>query len=431
MLQQTLLRVRDAKMSKPLIVGADEHRFFIKRQAEEIGVELEAVLLEPVGRSTASAAALAAEWLTQRGSDELMLLLPSDHSIVDRSAFLAAVGAATELAEQGSIVTFGIKPEGPNTTYGYIEAESSGPSRIMRFVEKPSAETARAFVASGCCYWNAGIFLLRASTLLEEMDRYLADSREAIATAAREALVDGLFVRPEPTAFARAESISIDHGIMQRTQRGMVVPVDLGWSDVGSWEAVWQLGRKDENGNVATGKVLARDTRNSLLRSDSGANLTTIGLDNLAVIVVRDAVFVAPLARASEVKFLVEELKEAKEDCAVLPSRVVRPWGSYETLELGDRFQIKRIIVDPGETLSLQMHFHRSEHWIVVRGTAEVTVGDKVSLLQENQSTYISAGARHRLANPGRVPLELVEVQCGPYLGEDDIVRFEDSYGRF
>jgi mannose-1-phosphate guanylyltransferase/mannose-6-phosphate isomerase len=297
-------------------------------------------------------------------------------------------------------------------------------------VEKPAKETAQEFLASGRFPWNAGMFLLRASTLMNEMERCLAESRHHIVQAVKGAAGDGLFIRPDAAAFAQAENISIDHGIMQKTERGMVVPVDLGWSDVGGWQAVWELGDKDDSGNVVNGAVLTQDTRNSLLRSDAGATLAAIGLDEMVVVAVRDAVLVAPLSRASEVKTLVEQLQANKDPCAILPARVLRPWGSYEALSQGERFQVKRIVVDPGETLSLQMHYHRSEHWTVVRGTAEVTVGDEVRLLQENQSTYIPAGTQHRLANPGRVPLELVEVQCGPYLGEDDIVRFEDVYGR-
>jgi mannose-1-phosphate guanylyltransferase/mannose-6-phosphate isomerase len=262
------------------------------------------------------------------------------------------------------------------------------------------------------------------------MRQFLPGSLDAITSAVSDASTDGPFVRPSAHAFGQAENISIDHGIMEKTSRGVVVPVQMQWSDVGAWDAVWALGSKDEDNNVTQGDVLAIDTRNSLLRSDGKAVVTALGLDKMAVIAVSDAVFVAPMDRVAEVKQAVDRLKAAERDCVALPAKVARPWGSYESIADGPRFQVKHIVVDPGETLSLQMHYHRSEHWVVVRGSAEVTVGDEVSILQENESTYIPAGTKHRLANPGKVPLELVEIQCGPYLGEDDIERFEDEYGR-
>jgi mannose-1-phosphate guanylyltransferase/mannose-6-phosphate isomerase len=301
---------------------------------------------------------------------------------------------------------------------------------IARFVEKPDAATAADYVASGRFFWNAGIFLVKASALLDEMRQSLPASLDAITAAIANSTGDGLFVRPDAECFRRAENISFDHGIMEKTARGTIVPVQMNWSDVGSWDAVWELGPKDDDNNVRQGDVLAIDTSNSLLRSDGGTLVATVGLDRVAVIAVRDAVFVAPLDRVSDVKAIVERLTAAERDVVVSPPKVARPWGSYETVAEGARFQVKHIIVDPGETLSLQMHYHRSEHWVVVRGSAEVTVGDRVSILQENESTYIPAGTKHRLANPGKVPVELVEVQCGPYLGEDDIQRFEDQYGR-
>jgi len=266
--------------------------------------------------------------------------------------------------------------------------------------------------------------------LLDAMREFLPDSLDAILAAVANASIDGLFVRPEAEAFGRAKNISIDHGVMEKTSRGVVVPVEMQWSDVGAWDAVWKLSTKDASGNATWGDAIAIDTRNSLLRSDGKAVVAAIGLDKMAVIAMRDAVFVAPMERVAEVKDLVDALKADDRDCAMIPTKVARPWGSYETIGDGQRYQVKHIIVDPGETLSLQMHYHRSEHWVVVRGSAKVTVGDEVSILQENESTYIPAGTRHRLANPGKVPLELVEIQCGPYLGEDDIVRFDDQYGR-
>jgi mannose-1-phosphate guanylyltransferase/mannose-6-phosphate isomerase len=433
LLQQTALRLCGEQFAPPIIVSGEEQRFFIKRQLQDVGVSVDAILLEPVGRNTSAAATLAAAWLRSTGRDELILLMPSDHVIGDRDSFVDAIRIGAPHAERGAIVTFGARPTGPNTQYGYIEAEAVASGEavpIVRFVEKPTPEKAAEYVASGRFFWNSGIFLLKASTLLDEMREFLPESLESISQAVAGATADGPFVRPLGDAFAAAENISIDHGIMERTGRGMVVPVDMDWSDVGAWDAVWKLGAKDQNGNVTVGDVVALDTRDSLLRSDGKALVTAVGLEQTAVIAVRDAVFVAPMERVSEVKQLVDALKSAERECVVLPAKVARPWGSYETIADGLRFQVKHIIVDPGETLSLQMHYHRAEHWVVVRGSAEVTVGEKVSILQENESTFIPAGTRHRLANPGKVPLELVEVQCGPYLGEDDILRFDDQYGR-
>lgn len=435
LLQETASRLSGERFAPAIIVSGEDQRFFIRRQLQDCGAEIEAILLEPVGRNTSAAAALAAEWLCSTGRDELLLLVPSDHVIGNRDAFNRAVEIGARHAEGGAIVTFGAEPTGPNTQYGYIEAKADkefpdGAFPIARFHEKPDADKASEYIASGRFSWNSGIFLVKASALIEEMRRLLPSSIEAIGEAIGEASTDGVFVRPSAHAFSRAENISIDHAIMEKTERGIVVPVQMDWSDVGSWDAVWKLGVKDSNNNVAQGDVVAVDTRNSLLRSDGSAVVAVIGLEQMAVIAVSDAVFVAPIDRASEVKQLIEKLKDSERDFVVLPAKVARPWGSYETVASGPGFQVKRIIVDPGERLSLQSHVHRSEHWVVVRGTAEVTVGDEVSVLGENESTYIPAGTRHRLANPRRAPLELIEVQCGAYLGEDDITRFDDEYGR-
>jgi mannose-1-phosphate guanylyltransferase/mannose-6-phosphate isomerase len=361
--------------------------------------------------------------------------MPSDHVIADQEAFLAAVASAVPHAEGGAIVTFGAEPTGPNTQYGYIEAKADqqlagGAFPIACFHEKPNRATAAEYLATGRFYWNCGIFLARASTLLDEMRQFLPDTLDAITAALGTATTDGVFVRPAADEFVQAENISIDNAIMETTNRGVVVPVQMGWSDVGAWDAVWTLGDKDSAGNVLQGKAMAVDTRNSLLRSDGRALIAAIGVENMAVIASADAILVAPIDRASDVKELIGELGKHEPDLIALPPKVARPWGSYETVASGERFQVKHLIVDPGERLSLQSHVHRSEHWVVVRGSAEVTVGEEVSILQENQSTFIPAGVKHRLANPGKVPLELVEIQCGPYLGEDDIVRFDDEYGR-
>jgi mannose-1-phosphate guanylyltransferase / mannose-6-phosphate isomerase len=435
LLQQTATRLSGSMFAPAIVVSGEGQRFFIKRQLEATGAPVEAILLESAQRNTSAAAALAAGWLRRGGTDELMLVMPADHVIGDEQAFISAVEAGIPHAESGAIVTFGAHPSEPNTQYGYIEADMQQPSSdgaypIARFVEKPTADKAADYLASGRFLWNSGIFLMKASSLLDELRQFLPDSLEAILSSISDATTDGTFVRPAPECFARAQSISIDHAVMEKTARGMVVPVDMDWSDVGAWDAVWTLGAKDRDGNVTKGDVVALDTRKSLLRNDGKAMIAAIGLERMAVIAVRDAVLIAPLDRVAEVKDLVDSLDAQARECVISPARVARPWGSYESVADGPRFQVKHIIVDPGETLSLQMHLHRSEHWVVVRGSAEVTIGDKASLLQENESTYIPAGTKHRLSNPGRVPLELVEVQCGPYLGEDDITRFDDEYGR-
>jgi mannose-1-phosphate guanylyltransferase/mannose-6-phosphate isomerase len=361
--------------------------------------------------------------------------MPSDHVIEDVNSFHEAIRRGIPAAERGDLVTFGVRPDSPNTQYGYIELGEADKGldevhRVSRFVEKPDAKLAKEYLESGRFVWNSGIFLFKAGAFLEEMRRYLPESLDAISKAMASPAKDGLFIRPDPGPLAGAPSISIDHGIMEKTDRCVVVPVEMGWSDVGSWEALWEISPRDAENNVVQGEVLAMDCKNSLVRSHDGGLVTAIGLDGMAVIAVRDAIFVSPLDRAADVKLLVEELQDQGSERVVTPAKVARPWGSYETLDEGPRFQIKRIVVAPGERLSLQKHYQRSEHWVVVHGTAEVTVGDKVDLLQENQSTYIPAGTIHRLANPGKVPLELIEVQCGAYLGEDDIVRLDDQYGR-
>jgi len=435
LLQQTSTRLTGKQFSPAILVSGEDQRFFIKRQLQLAGAAVEAILLEPSARNTAAAATLAAAWVRSNGRDEVLLLMPSDHVIGDGEAFMSAIQTGLAHAENGEIVTFGAHPTEPNTQYGYIEADDSDPSAggvfpIARFVEKPNAEKAAEYVATGRFFWNSGIFLLKASTLLDEMRQFLPTSLEAISRSVAEATTDDLFFRPEATSFVQAENISIDHGIMEHTTRGVIVPVQMNWSDVGSWDAVWKLGKKDNSNNVTQGDVVALDTKDSLVRNDGKALVATLGLEKMAVVAVRDAVFVAPMDRVAEVRDLVDSLRSEDRQCVVMPAKVARPWGTYETVADGPRFQVKHIVVDPGERLSLQMHYHRSEHWVVVHGSAEVTVGDKVTILQENESTYIPAGTQHRLANPGKVPLELVEIQCGTYLGEDDIVRFDDQYGR-
>ncbi len=435
LLQQTAERLAGDVFAPAIIVSGEDQRFFIKKQLEDIRAAFDAILLEPVGRNTSAAAALAAAWLMAKGEDDLLLLMPSDHVITDRPAFLRALEAGRPYAEDGAIITFGAAPTEANTQYGYIEADTSANDTravlsIARFVEKPDAAAASAYFASGRFFWNSGIFLAKASALLGEMRTHLPDSLAMIEQAIASAELDMPFVRPEPTAFARAENISIDHAIMEKTSRGMVVPVHMGWSDVGSWDAVWKLGAKDGANNVVQGDIVALDSHNSLLRNEGGGTIAVAGLNDMAVVAVRDSVMIAPLDRMANLKALVDKVGAANSDRVTTPAKVFRPWGSYESIASGPGFQVKSIIVDPGEKLSLQLHHQRSEHWVVVRGRAEVTVGERVSTLEANQSVYIPVETKHRLVNPGSEPLELIEVQCGGYLGEDDIVRFEDIYGR-
>ena len=434
MLQETASRVVGPLFKPAVVIGGEDHRFFIKRQLEQARIEVDTILLEPSGRNTAAAAVLAALWSLGQGNDDLLLLLPSDHVIEDPQAFAAAIQAGVPAADQGGIVTFGVRPDGPNTQYGYIEVgdgQALGDARPVRaFTEKPDLQTAEDYLRRGGFYWNSGIFLFRASSFRDEATRLMPELVDAVSRSLEGKSADGKFVRPEKAAFEAGPNISIDYGIMEKTDRAYMVPVDMAWSDVGSWSAVWQLADKDAQSNALQGDVIAIDTSNSIIRAEGNATVAAVGLNGMAVIAVRDAVFISPIERAAEVRDVVDRLKKEERELAILPSRVERPWGSYETKDRGARYQIKHILVAPGEQLSLQMHYHRSEHWIVVSGTAEVTIDGKVQLLQENQSTYIPAGGTHRLANPGKVPLELVEVQCGPYLGEDDIVRIDDEYGR-
>jgi mannose-1-phosphate guanylyltransferase / mannose-6-phosphate isomerase len=434
MLQATALRARDAALfGAPLVVAGEDHRFLIKDQLAESKISPAALILEPSARNTAPAIALAALWAAARDADALLLVMPSDHVIADVGAFHAAIRTALPAVRQGHLATFGITPNAPETGYGYIQRGSAladGVFAVARFVEKPDAATAASYVADGGYAWNAGIFLFKAAAYLDELRAQAPEVAASAEAAMANASTDGVFVRPEKGAFAASPNISVDYAVMERTPKACVVPVDMGWSDVGSWDALWAIGEKDAHGNSSQGDVLALDSRGTLFRVDGGPMVAAVGLDDMVVVSTRDAVMIAPRARAQDVKTLVDAVKEEGRDMHKFHAVVHRPWGTYQTTDLGERFQTKRIVVKPGEKLSLQMHHHRSEHWIVVSGTALVTVGDKDILLQENQSTYIPAGTTHRLENPGKIPLHLIEVQCGPYLGEDDIVRFEDSYGR-
>ena len=433
MLQVTALRTTGPRFSAPIIVGDEEHRFFIGDQLERSDLTPCAIILEPEARNTAPAIGLAASWVSENCGDDLLLVLPSDHVIRDEEEFRAAVERAIPAAMAGGLVTFGIVPESPNTGYGYIEvgdADAKGVHRVARFVEKPSLDVARAYLKEGRFLWNSGMFLFRASIILDELARHAPQVASAVAEASRGFKRDGLFVRSGKETFASLVGVSIDVAVMEKTAKAFVLPVDIGWSDVGSWSSLWEISEKDEHGNVVRGPVVALDSTECLLRSEQERLIVAIGLKRLAVVVTADAILVTDLSRSQDVKAAVELLRERGDEAAVSASEVFRPWGSYQRIDRGDRFQTKRLVVKPGGRLSLQKHHHRSEHWVVVSGTAEVTIGDAVRLLQENESTYIPAGTPHRLANPGKVPLHLIEVQCGPYLGEDDIIRIEDEYGR-
>jgi mannose-1-phosphate guanylyltransferase/mannose-6-phosphate isomerase len=419
MLQVTARRVSGAHFLRPILVGGEDHGCFLKSQLEEIGQEAEVIILEPVGRNTASAAALAAEWVLAQREDELLLLLPSDHAIDDTPAFERAIGAAIDQAMQGGIVTFGAKPTSPSSHYGYIELGEQVAGKevfsIASFVEKPDEPRAAEFIASGRYLWNCGIFLFRASHFRAEMRRHMPRSAEAVAHSMVHGSDDGIFLRPQREAFRLADNLSIDYGIMEKTDEKFIRPTEMGWSDVGTWKAVWEKASKDDHGNALSGETALQDSRNCLIRNDGLALIAGLGLESMAVIAQSDAIFIAPLDRASGVKTLIDELGDV--DLIKSPPRVTRPWGSSETIGDGVGFQIKLIVILPGEQLSAPMHSDRSEHWIVVRGTAQVTVDDQIRLLQENQSTFIPVGAKYQLANPGTVPLQVVEVKCGPFLG--------------
>jgi mannose-1-phosphate guanylyltransferase/mannose-6-phosphate isomerase len=434
LLQQTVRRVADGeRFAAPVLVANEEHRFIIAEQLREIGVIPRALLLEPVGRNTAPAACVAALMLVESEAEPLMLVLPSDHRIGDREAFTAAVERAAAAARQGALVCFGIAPERAETGYGYVRCgaplATEGAFAVAEFVEKPDADHARQFVAAGGYFWNGGIFLFPARLYVEELERLrpeiVAECRRSLAEAAR----DADFVRLGKTAFAACPADSIDYAVMERTGRAALVPVAMGWSDVGSWDALWDLSDKDESGNAIAGNVVALDTRNCYLRSEAGL-VAAIGVEDLVVVATGDAVMVAPRERTQEVKRLVAQLaREGRAEAEALPT-VYRPWGTFKALHNGERVQVKHIMVKPGGKLSLQMHHHRAEHWIVVQGTAKIVRGAEQMILTEDQSTYIPLGTPHRLENPGKIPLHLIEVQSGSYLGEDDIVRLEDSYGR-
>lgn len=436
MLQQTALRLEGLGAVQPVIVCNEAHRFLVAEQLRQLAIEPQAIVLEPRGRNTAPAIALAAHAALKAvgpkaTADPLLLVLPADHVIRDVPAFHRAVHAALGAAQQGQLVTFGIVPTTPETGYGYIHR---GPAdgavfRIARFIEKPSAALAKEFLSSQEYYWNSGMFLFGARRYLEELGRLAPAIAGACAEAFAGAKADLDFTRIDPKLFAACPADSIDYAVMEKTSEAVVVPLAAGWSDVGSWAALHEASEPDAHGNVSRGDVIFEDSQGCYLYSESRL-VSAVGLKDHVVIETKDAVLVAPRSRVQDVKKLVFRLKEQGRYEHSLHREVFRPWGSYDSIENGPRFQVKRLKVKPGAVLSLQLHHHRAEHWIVVSGTARITRGEEVFLLEENQSTYIPIGVRHRIENPGKIPLHIIEVQSGSYLGEDDIVRLEDHYGR-
>ena len=434
LIQDTVLRTEGSGFAAPLIICNSEHRFLIAEQMREAGIAPQAIVLEPLGRNTAPAAGVAALMLAADDPQALMLLMPADHIIRNRTSFLDAVDRAARAARQDYLVTFGITPDAPETGYGYIRRgsllkEQTECFGVARFVEKPDATTAAGYLASGDYDWNSGMFLFKAGVFLDELERLepelLSHCREAVAKGRR----DLDFFRLETESFAKAKATSIDYAVMERTDRAAVVPVEMGWSDIGSWEALWTAAARDDLGNATKGDVLHHGARNSYLRSE-GPLVAAVGVEDMVVVATPDAVLVSHKSASQDVKRIVEQLERSGRELHTTHRKVYRPWGSYEGIDSGNNFQVKHITVNPGAKLSLQMHHKRAEHWIVVSGTAQVTCGDKVFPLKENQSTYIPLGEKHRLENFGPEPLHLIEVQSGSYLGEDDIVRFEDTYGR-
>lgn len=428
LLQQTAARLNGMNtVASPLFVCNEEHRFLIGEQMEQIGMPAATIMLEPVGRNTAPAATLAALWLKSAGIDPVMLVMPADHVISDKTAFQATVAAALSIAKEGWLVTFGVTPTAPSSGYGYIRRGVG--NSVMEFVEKPDREMAERYLQSGGYLWNSGIFLMRVSVWLDELRRFAPDILQQCGAALTKGRPENGFYHVDRDAFTKCRNQSIDYAVMEKTSRAAVVSLDVGWSDVGAWSNLWEVAGQDENGNVVRGDVCLYDTQDSLVVAQHRL-VAAIGLKNVIVIETPDALLVMDRSRAQDVKQVVEKLRTQKRDEHVAHRRVYRPWGYYEGVDGGERFQVKRLMVKPGAALSLQMHHHRAEHWVVVKGTARVIRDNETFVITENQSTYIPVGVRHRLENPGMIPLEIVEVQSGSYLGEDDIIRFADNYNR-
>ena len=430
--QATLQRLEGIpELEAPLIVCNEDHRFIVSEQLHQLSVKNQGIMLEPVARNTAAAIALAAIKAAAVDPDVNLLILPADHVILDLVAFHEAIKVARRESLKSNLVTFGIVPNHPETGYGYIQANTVGlgASLVKRFVEKPDLLTAQSYLNSGDYLWNSGIFMFKASACLQALGEFQPDVLNACREAMASPKHDGDFIRVDAERFAKCPNISIDYAVMEKTERAVVVPLDAGWNDVGGWSAVWDVGAKDDSGNMVRGEAKLHSSRNNLVYSEKRL-VSLIGVDDLIVVDTKDATLVAHKDKAQDVKLIVKQLITEERPEAVIHREVDRPWGSYDSIDSGERFQVKRISVKPGAMLSLQKHHHRAEHWIVVQGTAEVTCEDKVFLLTENQSTFIPLGAKHRLSNPGKVMLELIEVQSGSYLEEDDIVRFEDQYSR-
>ncbi len=433
--QATASRLSGPDFDAPLVLTNAEFRFIVAEQLVSLGIDPGAILIEPEGRNTAPAVLSAALWLEKSNPDALMLVSPSDHVIPDTKAFVAAVSAAKKSAKAGQIVTFGITPSRPETGYGYLElaspAQPGSAVALKQFVEKPDAAKAKTLVAGGMHLWNAGIFLFSVQTILAAYKQHAPSLMGPVGAAVDKAQSDLGFLRLDPAAWAQAENISIDYAVMERADNLSVVPYDADWSDLGGWDAVWRETTQDARGVALSGQATAIECDNSLLRSeDDRVEIVGIGLQNIVAIAMPDAVLVADVNRAQDVKLAITALKAKKATQAEAFPKDHRPWGWFESLVIGDRFQVKRIVVHPGAALSLQSHHHRSEHWIVVEGTAQVTIDQDVRLVTENQSVYIPLGAKHRMENPGKVPIVLIEVQTGSYFGEDDVIRYEDVYAR-
>ncbi len=432
--QLTLQRIQGIDgIAAPIIVANHEHRFLAAEQARAIDIHPSAILLEPLGRNTAPAIAAAALQARADGNDPVLLVLPSDHIFSDTGAFHRAAAVGREAAEAGWLVTFGIVPDRAETGYGYLKVGESTPtngvSKLAQFVEKPDAKTAEAYVSSGQYFWNSGMFMFRASVFLSELATHQPDIMERVQQAFKAARRDLDFIRLDEDSFAACPSDSVDYAVMEKTSRAAMVPLDAGWNDVGAWPSVWQAREKDDHGNAARGDVLIESSRNCYVHADHRL-VSLLGVEDLFVIETSDAVLIGHKDHAQGVKKVVERLNADGRSETELHREVSRPWGSFDSIDRGDKYQVKRITVNPGSRLSLQYHHHRAEHWIVVSGCARVTIGSTTKLVAENQSVFIPIGEKHCLENPGTIPLELIEVQSGSYLGEDDIVRLEDLYGR-
>ena len=436
LLQQTHQRLKGLNgLAPPMLICNEDHRFIVAEQMRQIGVEPNAIMLEPIGRNTAPAITVAALQATALGEDPLMLVLAADHLIRDAAHFRDAIDAGRQPAEEGRLVTFGIVPTAPETGYGYIEASQPFTSGqlldvpITRFVEKPDRSSAEQFLSTGRFTWNSGMFLFKASAMLAELERLVPEVVSCCRAALEQDTTDLEFLRLEREAFAKCPNVAIDVAVMEKTDLGSVLPLDAGWSDVGSWSALWETADRDGNGNVLQGRVIAEGSNNCYLRSEHRL-VVGLGVENLVVVETDDAVLIADRSQAQAIKTVVKQLEADGSPEGKAHRKIYRPWGSYTGVVEDHRWQVKRISVKPGASLSLQMHHHRAEHWVVVRGTALVELNGEEQLLGENQSTYIPVGCKHRLSNPGKIPVEMIEVQSGEYLGEDDIVRFEDRYGR-